>query len=69
MAELCGWNRTLILLSPHNEGFAIQRKIIHRVIGTPALTMQFHESIESEIGELLRKHLSQPEKLEDNILR
>ncbi|THH15990.1 hypothetical protein EW146_g4568 [Bondarzewia mesenterica] len=68
MADLTGWNEVLIC-TDYGNGCRLQRKLLHRVIGSRIHMQNFHGLIENEIHAFTQRLLNAPEKKTDLIKR
>jgi hypothetical protein len=57
--ELCGWNRTLVLLQ-YDSRFRLYRRNFHRLIGTPPAVKKFHPIELDAMRRFLRRLLRDP---------
>ncbi|KAI0069230.1 cytochrome P450 [Artomyces pyxidatus] len=65
--ELAGWKEILPLQQAHGPRFKEMRRSIHRLIGTPAAVARFHELFEAQTRGFLRRMLTDPRSLGENI--
>ncbi|KAF9033182.1 cytochrome P450 [Panaeolus papilionaceus] len=69
MCELCGWNNLIIMMQPDQERFRNTRKHIHQAVGTSMAMKNFHAVEEEETRKFVKRTLSDPEGLFENVRR